>query len=1125
MILTLWSGAARAQTPPPTPWYSVTGTNGTGGGTTNFSLPPVIAPAGSTSLSNLTVSTNFSFAVGSDGNPTGAITNVWGSLADLQVLGATLGAGGVLSNFTMTVWFKQPAVVLTNFRLGLIATGTPANTTRGDSGGNGNNLFWGENSGGGFQFYVNNRNGNSTTTSIAPGPTWNNDGVLGTIQSNRWYFVAITYSAQSNLCYLYSGSQSNTIIQAFQYTGTGSDLGGPLDLSAATSICMMNRFSGGRAFPGEMDYFNLYTNVLSFDQIGAVQASEQPPATFVVTSQPHCTPTNTIFSFSPSGVTLTESASGATPLYYQWKTDGGGGLSLTNIPGSNSTSLYFYTTNVGTYVYACLVTNVYGPNTSVSTNVVVLPPSVPRVTTDVNENNFTGPLKTNFYAFIGGNVGFNANFALGTLPITNQWLFNNGTGYVPIVGASSNSWTVTNVSSGSAGYYELAATNMVGRSNSTPAHLTALADPGAPTNVGTNMYAYCVYTNNPRAYWKFEETQDTFTSSMQAYDYSGNNFDATYGNFDGTANSGCPDGGENITGGNAQYGPNPNDFQNAYPGIPSTNGCAGLSTFNNGYLKAPPINLNTDAVTFTMWIYPNDPSGVIAPSTGLLMNRNGGDAAGVGFGGTATTNMNQTAALSYTWNTNQAATYNWNSVLYPIPQKWQFVAYVMTPTNTTIYLYYVSSGHTNLFKAVNNLTNSPESFSGGTTWIGSDNFSNARNFNGYIDEVAVFTKSMSETQIQDLFLKALGKATGGVAPQFTRSPANTTLYRGQTLLIPALAGGIPDPSYQWQVNSGGNWYNATNDPATGIFGATNATFGWTNYTGLYSQFRCLAYNAYGTNKSSSDASLGVSVTFLPVPTNGQWIVNFSVTSVNNGGTGLPYVGHGVLVGPNGTAPGTYWNALSGSQLTSSTSYLDDGATVSGISFGSTGFPGSFSSLANFPVPDNVLLDTFAQITPTNSFVFHNVPNGKYNLALYGCIGAYTNRGTTFTVNGASQSVTNVQDVSFLPDNMVIYTNVLVTNGSLQVDMASVLVVPGNTNSTEGAFNGAQLQLVKYGTSIVSLTKSGGNFILTYAGGWLEESTNVDKNWSTNLTATSPYTIYPTGQQKFYRIYSPTNPLN
>ena len=90
---------------------------------------------------------------------------------------------------------------------------------------------------------------------------------------------------------------------------------------------------------------------------------------------------------------------------------------------------------------------------------------------------------------------------------------------------------------------------------------------------------------------------------------------------------------------------------------------------------------------------------------------------------------------------------------------------------------------------------------------------------------------------------------------------------------------------------------------------------------LYTQFRCIAYNSFGTNISSPG---GVSVTVLPVPTNGQWTVNFCVTSINNGGTGLPYVGHGVLVGPNGAVPGTYWNALSGSQLTSSTSYRDNG---------------------------------------------------------------------------------------------------------------------------------------------------------------------------------------------------------
>jgi hypothetical protein len=234
------------------------------------------------------------------------------------------------------------------------------------------------------------------------------------------------------------------------------------------------------------------------------------------------------------------------------------------------------------------------------------------------------------------------------------------------------------------------------------------------------------------------------------------------------------------------------------------------------------------------------------------MNRNGNDAAGVGF--SANRNANLTASLGYTWNSNNAATYGWNSYLYPVPQQWQFVAYVISPQNTTIYQYYVSAGVTNLLKAVSNAsagTNALEAFSGGTTWIGGDNWDNSRTFNGYIDEVAVFTNAMSEVQVQGLFLRALG-LTNGVAPTFSQLPANTPVYLGQVLQIPALAGGIPSPYYLWQFLYLGVWYPCVNNlaPGYGIFGATNATFGWTNYgesTINPTNFRCIAYNAFGTN--------------------------------------------------------------------------------------------------------------------------------------------------------------------------------------------------------------------------------------------------------------------------------------
>ena len=386
---------------------------------------------------------------------------------------------------------------------------------------------------------------------------------------------------------------------------------------------------------------------------------------------------------------------------------------------------------------------------------------------------------------------------------------------------------------------------------------------------------------------------------MQAYDYSGNNFDATYANSDGTANSGCLDGGENISL-NGQNGPNPNDHLNGYPGFPANNGCEGPYFYgaNNGYLYAPPLNLNTNTVTFTMWIHPNEPTGIITPNTGLLMWRNGYDAAGVGF--SSSVNAIQTASLGYTWNNNNSTTYSWNSGLFPLTQIWSFVAYVISPQNTTIYLYYVANGTTNLLKAVSNIPNSPEAFGGGTTWIGGDNWDNTRTLNGCIDEVAVFTNSMSETQIQTLFLCGLG-LTNGVAPSITASPVNTALFMGQTLQLSAAAGGIPNPSFQWQYLNGTVWTGLAGNPTIGLAATTNSTLYWTNFAGQITYVRALATNSYGIAPSAQ-----AQVTVYPVANwnKGLWTVNFAVPSYGNSGPGTQYVGRAILETSNYLA----WNS-------------------------------------------------------------------------------------------------------------------------------------------------------------------------------------------------------------------------
>jgi len=73
-------------------------------------------------------------------------------------------------------------------------------------------------------------------------------------------------------------------------------------------------------------------------------------------------------------VTLTESALGSGTLYYQWQTDGGGGGSLTNIPGATATNVLVASATAGSFNYDVIVTNSYGSETSRVATVVVLAP-------------------------------------------------------------------------------------------------------------------------------------------------------------------------------------------------------------------------------------------------------------------------------------------------------------------------------------------------------------------------------------------------------------------------------------------------------------------------------------------------------------------------------------------------------------------------------------------------------------------------------------------------------------------------------------------------------------------------------------------------------------------------------
>jgi hypothetical protein len=252
-------------------------------------------------------------------------------------------------------------------------------------------------------------------------------------------------------------------------------------------------------------------------------------------------------------------------------------------------------------------------------------------------------------------------------------------------------------------------------------------------------------------------------------------------------------------------------------------------------------------------------------------------------------------------------------------------------------------------------------------------------------------------------------------------------------------------------------------------------------------------------------------------------------SLNGGGTGTAYTGRGVL-GATYASGNYYWNALNADsgQVINVTANRDDGvATNSGIVFKSQAGinVGNNSSLALRPT-NNVLLDTFAIVsTSPTPFVFSNIPNGKYNLALYGCVGNWLDRAIQFTVltNGVvagTAAMTNLQDTVFLPnDNTAVFTNLIVNNQRLEVDI-NFLPCPlhPNTVSGEAEFNGAQLELVTYGLNIGVVS----NQFLAWTSGGLYTATNVTGPWVTNPGVSPLLLTNRTETKRFYKVFNPTN---
>jgi hypothetical protein len=250
----------------------------------------------------------------------------------------------------------------------------------------------------------------------------------------------------------------------------------------------------------------------------------------------------------------------------------------------------------------------------------------------------------------------------------------------------------------------------------------------------------------------------------------------------------------------------------AYPGFETTN--TALQVFGtNGFVVVPPLNFYGNNVTFECMLKrsgtQSDYAGV-AMHGNVLANSGSPCVAGLIFRGTGNT-------LGYWWystNTSASDSFNYQSSLVPPDETWVYAAVAITPTSGTIYMY----DGTNWSSEVNAKTHKTTSFTG-QCWIGGDRNVAARWFKGCVDEVAIYDKALTESQLRSHAFAAFGDTNMPVLAKADPTLYPDTIYAGMPLTLTIDVYGTPPLTYQWRQGP-------SPDPSTqtNIDGATSAVY-------------------------------------------------------------------------------------------------------------------------------------------------------------------------------------------------------------------------------------------------------------------------------------------------------------
>jgi hypothetical protein len=446
-------------------------------------------------------------------------------------------------------------------------------------------------------------------------------------------------------------------------------------------------------------------------------------------------------NFAGSTVQVQVVANG-TPLNFQWQAGAVGSGIYTNLnnggqfSGVNSATLTisnFSPANVGDYIV--VITNSAGSATSSAPTTLSVAPMA-----------ISGAIPATSQVYPGATALFSVTVQ-GAQPLTYKWRKNgsplsDSAGHIS--GSSTSLLQISNATSGDANSYDCIVTNSFSSITSSPAIFSLAAAPVS------GSYAQAITNKAAVAHWRFNETTpDPTTGNAWAYDFIGGHAGA-YG-------ASTQNGADGITGPSTPTWPG---FESANYALEIFGFNTGSNTgFTNSLVEVPSafaLNLNTNTVTITAWI---NPATTNAPNLGLVFERQG-EVAGLCFG----TNGN----LGFNWN-NAAATYNFDSGLTVPASQWSFVALVVSPTSATLYMDN-ANGQTNATLAG---TYPSLSFADPLDFGTDTQFPDVRAFNGNIDEVAIFNRSLSSLEIAQLY------AVGSGGPQ----PASISIKGSGTSVV------------------------------------------------------------------------------------------------------------------------------------------------------------------------------------------------------------------------------------------------------------------------------------------------------------------------------------------------------